>query len=208
VVKTSKYLAVFEHELPYLYLPIAQNPGFLRQVTVRSTAPVQETATRLAKIIGELEPDLPIADLKPLRRIVAGNLGFVLFRVGAWQASAMGALGLALAIIGIYGVVSYQTAQRTKEIGIRIALGAEPKDVRRLVLRQVVWLIGLGVAAGLTLTLTMTSALDKVLVLVSATDPVTFITVAPFLAASALAACYLPAWRATRVPPAEALRHE
>jgi len=208
VARTSKYLAVFEHDLPYAYLPIAQNAGSLRQVLVRSNTPVAETRERIAKVIGELEPDLPVADMKSLRQVVSGNLGFVLFRVGAWQAGAMGALGLALAVIGIYGVVSYQTAQRVKEIGIRIALGAEPGDVRRLVLRQGTGLIGIGLATGLVLTLLLTTALGKVLVLVSATDPVTFVGVTLLLAASALAACDLPARRATRVPPVEALRHE
>lgn len=113
-----------------------------------------------------------------------------------------------LALIGIYGVVSYQTSQRAKEIGIRIALGAEPDDVRGLVLRQGAWLIGIGIAAGLGLTFTLTAAVGKVLVLVSATDPLTFVVVTLLLAASALAACYIPAHRATRVPPVEALRHE
>jgi predicted permease len=208
VAKTTKYLAVFEHDLPHLYLPLAQNPSTLRQIEVRSTAPLAETRERLAGVIGELEPDLPIADMKSLRQTVNGNLGFVLFHVGAWQAGAMGTLGLVLALIGIYGVVSYQTSQRAKEIGIRIALGAEPDDVRGLVLRQGAWLIGIGIAAGLVLTFTLTAAVGKVLVLVSATDPLTFVVVTVLLAASALAACYIPAHRATRVPPVEALRHE
>jgi predicted permease len=208
VAKTTKYLAVFEHALPYMYLPQAQNPGMLRVIQMRTALPFSEMAALFERTVAELEPDLPIADMRPLREIVAGNLGFVLFRVGAWQASAMGVLGLALAVIGIYGLVSYQTAQRYREIGIRIALGAEPGDVRRLVLRQGGWLIAGGLAIGLLLTFGITTALGRVLVLVNTTDPVTFAGVTLLLAAAALVACYFPARRATRIAPIDALRHE
>ena len=209
VTETTKYLAVFEHALPYIYLPQAQNPAMLRVVQIKSaTVPVAQLQAQLERTVGELEPELSLADVRPLTEIVQGNLGFVLFRVGAWQASAMGLLGLALAVIGIYSLVSYQTAQRSREIGIRMALGAEPSDVRRLVMRQGAWLIGGGLVIGLALTLVATTALGKVLVLVSATDPVTFVGVTALLGIAALVACYLPARRATRIAPVEALRHE
>ena len=208
VVATTKYLAVFEHPLPYIYLPQAQNPGMLRVVEIKTSMPLAEMRAQFERTVGELESQLPIADARPLSEIVAGNLGFVLFRVGAWQASAMGLLGLALAVIGIYSLVSYQTAQRYREIGIRMALGAEPADVRRLVVRQGAWLIAGGLVIGLVLTLIAATALSKVLFLVSATDPVTFVAVTGLLAAAALVACYIPALRATRIAPVEALRHE
>jgi putative ABC transport system permease protein len=120
----------------------------------------------------------------------------------------MGVLGLALAIIGVYGVVSYQTRQREKEIGIRVALGAIPADVRRLVLSQGAWLVGVGAVLGVLLALVATLALRRMLVLVSVTDPLTFVGVTAALSASALAACYLPARRATRVEPVTVLRQE
>jgi predicted permease len=208
VARASKYLAVFEHPLPYIYMPFAQNPGFLRVVEVRSNAPLAETAMRLERTVAALEPELPIADVRPMKEIVAGNLGFVLFRVGAWQAGALGVLGLLLAVIGVYAVVSYQTSQRGREIGIRMALGAQAGDVRALVLRQGVWLVLIGVGIGLALTLTLTTALDKVLVLVDTTDPGTIAMVTAMLALFALAACYIPASRATRIQPVDALRHE
>ena len=120
----------------------------------------------------------------------------------------MGLLGLALAVIGVYGVVSYGASQRTREIGIRMALGAEPRDVLRLVLRQGVSLVIGGVIAGLIGAILMTRVLEKFLLLASASDPFTFAAVTLLLTAIALAACYLPARRATLVPPTIALRHE
>ena len=120
----------------------------------------------------------------------------------------LGLAGTFVAVIGVYGVVSYQTAQRGKEIGIRMALGAEPADVRRLVLRQGVWLVAIGITAGLVLTLTLTAALDKVLVLVNVTDPLTFVGVTALLCGAAMIACYVPALRATTIAPVDALRHE
>jgi predicted lysophospholipase L1 biosynthesis ABC-type transport system permease subunit len=208
VAKTTKYLTVFEGPLPYFYLAQAQNSSFLRTIEIRSSLPPDEMRLRLANAITDLQPELPIADLNPLERTLHGNMGFVLFRVGALQATLMGLLGLALAVIGVYGVVSYQTAQREKEIGIRMALGAEPGDVRRLVLNQGSRLVLIGVGIGLILTIIVTTALKRVIVLVSTTDPLTFIGVTVVLASAALAACYLPARRATRVQPVTVLRQE
>jgi putative ABC transport system permease protein len=209
VARTTKYMAVFEYPLPHFYLPQPQNPSFLRSIQVRSSSvPMDELRVRVEREITALEPELPIADFKSVDRLIAGNIGFVLFGVGAWQATAMGLLGLALTIIGVYGVVSYQTTQRQKEIGIRIALGAVPWDVRRLVLRQGVGLVIAGVAIGLALSLVAATALGRMVVLVSTTDPLTFVAVTGALAASALVACYLPAHRATRIQPVMTLRQE
>jgi predicted permease len=208
IARMAKYMAVFESPLPYIYLPQTQNPSFLRSVLVKTSVPLDEMRARVEREIHAIEPELPVADLKPFVDIVRGNIGFVLFRVGAWQATTMGVLGLALAIIGVYGVVSYQTRQREKEIGIRVALGAIPADVRRLVLSQGAWLVGAGAIVGVLLALIATLALRRMLVLVSVTDPLTFVGVTAALSASALAACYLPARRATRVEPVTVLRQE
>ena len=149
VARDTKYYAVFEHDLPYFYIPQAQSPSRLRYITLRSSRPMDELAARVQHEIESLDPDVPIADLQPYTRALQGNVGFLLFRVGAMQAAAMGLLGLALAVVGVYGVVSYRTAQRSREIGIRLALGAEPAHVRTLVLGQGVWLVAAGIAAGL-----------------------------------------------------------
>jgi predicted permease len=209
VARTTKYMAVFEHPLPHFYLPQAQNPSFLRSVQVRSSAlSMDELRIRIEREIAALDPELPIADFKSVDRLISGNIGYVLFGVGAWQATAMGLLGLTLAVIGVYGVVSYQTAQREKEIGIRIALGAVPWDVRRLVLRDGVGLVLLGVTIGLVVTFVATMTLGRMIVFVSTTDPIAFVGVTAALTMSALAACYLPARRATKIEPVVALRQE
>lgn len=208
IAKTTKNLAVFESPIPYFYLPIAQNPSYLRVLAIRSSMPLNEMRTRLEREITALQPELPISDSKPYSELIAGNIGFVLFRVGAWQATSMGILGLALAVIGVYGVVSYQTQQREKEIGIRIALGAVPGDVRRLVLQQGVRMVLIGIAIGLVITLVATLALGRFIVLVSPTDPLTFGVVTMTLVLAAMAACYLPAMKATRVEPVTVLRQE
>ena len=131
-----------------------------------------------------------------------------MFRVGAIQASALGMIGLILAVVGVYGVVEYGASQRTREIGIRLALGANPGDVRRLVLRHGAVLVVAGVAIGLGLSLVVTEALTRFVVLVSATDPWTVGGVTVVLGAIVLVACYLPARRAMRIDAMTALRHE
>jgi ABC-type antimicrobial peptide transport system permease subunit len=151
---------------------------------------------------------MPIADLRPLTKMLAGNIGFVLFRLGALQATSLGVLGLVLAVVGVYGVVSYRTTQRSREIGIRMALGAVPKDVRRLVLKQGASLVVAGILVGLAVTAALTLLLTRVMLLVSATDPLTFGIVTILLSAIALVACYIPAFRAMRMQPVAALRHE
>jgi putative ABC transport system permease protein len=151
---------------------------------------------------------MPITDLQTMHRALSGLGGFLIFRLGASQAAAMGVLGLILAVVGVYGVVSYGAAQRTREIGIRMAMGAKPLDILRLVLRQGVTLVSIGVLAGLVLTLALARVLKRVVLMASATDPLAFIGVTLLLAVVALCACYIPARRAMRVDPMNALRHE
>jgi ABC-type antimicrobial peptide transport system permease subunit len=137
-----------------------------------------------------------------------GIFGYLIFRIGAIQASGMGLIGLVLAIIGVYGVVSFGASLRTREIGIRVALGAQPRDVLRLILGQGLQLVTMGILVGLAAALALGRVLSRFLPLVNATDWSTFAGVASGLAALAIWACYLPARRATRVPVMTALRHE
>ena len=131
-----------------------------------------------------------------------------MFHIGTVQSGAMGLLGLLLSVVGVYGVVSYGASLRTREMGIRIALGAEPHNVRALVLRQGSGLVVAGIAAGLLRSVALTQALGTFFVLVGTFDVLTFTAVTGCLGVIALTACYLPARRAMRVDPMIALRHE
>jgi ABC-type antimicrobial peptide transport system permease subunit len=129
-------------------------------------------------------------------------------RVAAYTLGGFGLLALALAAIGVYGVVSYSAAQRTREIGVRVALGAGAPDVLRLVLGEGLSVVGLGLALGLALAFAATRVFAGFLYGVGAADPLTFVGVPLLLGAIALAAGYLPARRATKIDPMVALRHE
>jgi ABC-type antimicrobial peptide transport system permease subunit len=180
----------------------------MRVVYVRSTAPPEAIAMLVEREIHALDADMPVADAKTLRQIIQGGVGFLLFHIGSVQAGAMGILGLLLAVIGVYGVISYGASLRMREMGIRIALGAEPRNVRALVLRQGTALVAAGIACGLVVAAGVTRTLSKFFVLVGALDVPTFAGVTVALAAIALLACYLPARRAMRADPMVALRHE
>ena len=208
VAKNSKYLAVFEDPLPYLYVPTKQNPSYLRVVQLRSAWPPDALAARVREEIAALDRDMPVPDPMTLRQSMNGSLGFLLFRVGAMQAGALGVLGLIVAAVGVYGVLSYSASQRAREIGIRLALGATQGDVGRLILRQGALLVLGGIGVGLIGAVAMTQVIGKFLLLATATEPLPLGLVTLTLAAIALAACYLPAWRAMRTDPAVSLRHE
>ena len=208
IARDSKYVAVFEGELPHLYFPIAQDPFYMRIVAIRSTAPPETIAPLVEREIHALDRDMPIADLIPLEQVVRTGVTYLMFHIGTVQSGAMGVLGLILSIVGVYGVVSYGASLRTREMGIRLALGAAPRHVGGLVLRQGSVLVIAGVVCGLGLAALVTRAMARFFVLVGTVDVPTFVAVTVLLGSIALAACYLPARRAMRVDPIVALRHE
>jgi len=207
VARDAKYVVVFESPRTYIYLPVVRDMS-IRTLMVRASGNPAALAPRLEREITELAPEMPIADLRTIRQVLVGIFGFLIFRVGAIQAGGMGVLGLTLAIVGVYGVVSFGASLRTREIGIRVALGAHPRDVLRLILGQGLLLVGVGIVVGLGVSVVMGRVLSRFLPLVDAGDWVTFGGVAAGLAALSLVACYLPARRATKVPVMTALRHE
>jgi putative ABC transport system permease protein len=153
-----------------------------------------------------MDPNVPIFDVKTMEQWLSESLArrrFAMLMLGLFAVVAM-----LLAGIGIYGVMSYTVAQRTREIGIRVALGAQTRDVLRLVVRQGMSLTGIGVGIGLVVAIAATRVMASLLFGVGATDPITFVAIALLLAIVALLACYLPARRATKVDPMIALRHE
>ncbi|NOT63659.1 MAG: FtsX-like permease family protein, partial [Acidobacteria bacterium] len=168
-----------------------------------------EPAQLLAAVRNELlqlDPRLPIATTKTLTE----NLGFALLpaRLAASVLGSFGVLALLLAAIGLYGVMAYGVTQRTRELGIRIALGAANRDIHKLVVGQGMKLVLAGLALGLLVSFAVMRLMKNLLFGVSATDPLTFAAIAAVLLLVALTACYLPARRATKVDPLTALRHE
>ncbi len=207
VARDAKYVMVFESPRQYVYLPVTRDMS-IRTVIVRAAGDPALLAGRLEREITSLAPDIPMADLRTMKQSLVGIFGFLIFRVGALQAGGMGLLGLILAIVGVYGVVSFGASLRTREIGIRVALGAHSRDVLRLILGQGLALVGVGILIGLGVSIGMSRLLSRFLPLVDASDWVTFTGVAAGLAALALLACYVPARRATKVPVMTALRYE
>ena len=151
---------------------------------------------------------MPIDDVLTMKQSLSGANGSFIFRVGAILSAAMGILGLTLAVIGVYGVVSFATSQRTHEIGIRLALGASRRDILLLVLRQGLILVIEGVFSGLLLAFAITRLMASILIGVSPTDALTFTTAILLLGGIGLWACYAPARRAMRLDPMIALRYE
>ncbi len=129
-------------------------------------------------------------------------------RLNTWLLGVFAALALVLALVGVYSVMSYQVAQNTRELGIRVALGAQSRDVLRLVVGQGAVLTAIGLSLGAAAAFALTRWMESLLVNVRASDPLMYATAALLLGAVALAACGVPAWRATRVDPLVALRHE
>jgi predicted permease len=193
---------------PYFYLPLAQNFTSFLSLQVRTTVPPESLIRGVQEQIRDLAPDLPIFDARTMEQGIHGLGGLFIFRLAASLAAVMGLLGLTLAVVGVYGVVSFSVSQRTHEIGIRMALGAERRDILKLTLRQGLALVIAGVVAGLIVAWALTRAMAKLLMGVSPTDPVTYLVVATLLSAVALLGCYIPARRATKVDPMVALRHE
>jgi len=175
-------------------------------LVVRTTGNPEALSAAIREQIQSLDPNLPVTHITTL----AERVDFALFsaRLGAALLGAFGLLALGLAATGIYGVIAYSVSQRTQEFGIRMALGADGADVRRLVLREGLKVVLIGVTAGLALSLAAARLIAGFLYGVGANDPMTFVGVALLLTAVALLACYLPARRATKVDPMVALRVE
>jgi len=157
-------------------------------------------------VVAGLDPNLPVSDLQPLLQVVEHSIAPQRFNTGLL--AVFSSLALLLAAIGVYGVISYTVVQQTREWGVRLALGAEPRDLLSLVLARGLRLAAIGLAIGLALSLAGTRLIGSLLFGVNPMDPLTFVAAALVLATVALAACWIPARRAMRIDPAEALRHE
>jgi predicted permease len=208
VAKNGKYGSVFDVADPYFYLPESQSYTARHVLQIKTSVPETSLVSEVERMIHSLDPDLPVYDVMSFNEALGGGNGFFLLRLGAIFAGSLGGLSLVLSVIGVYGVISYVTGQRTHEVGIRMAIGAQRSDVLSLVLRQGLTLVAIGLAIGLALSFAATRFLSSLLYQISSIDPATFAGVSLLLVAVAAIACYLPARRATQVDPLIALRHE
>ena len=208
VAQNGKYEFLGEDPQPYFYVPLAQKFMSMRALEIRTSIAPESLMLPVEQLVKNLDPGLPIFSLRTMTDSLAGVNGFLLFRIGALLASCIGGMGLALAVVGVYGVVAFAASQRTREIGIRVALGASRGQVLELVLRQGVWMVISGAALGLLAAFAIARGVANLLVGVGANDPLTFAAATVFLVAIALCACYVPARRAMKLDPMVALRYE
>jgi hypothetical protein len=204
VARDAKYVDLAESTPAVVYVPIAQHWQANQTVFVRSSSNEATTALRIQQAVVSIDPLLP----PPAVVTLAEATGIVLLpqRAAAWITGGLGAVGLLLAAVGLYGVMAYSTARRTREIGVRLALGAQRHDVLRLIVSGGLRLALIGVGCGLLLAAGATRVIASLLFSVSPVDFATFACMSALLVGVALVACYLPARRAAGTDPVVALR--
>ena len=209
IAKDARYQGLVGAINPYFYIALEQNYSLntLATLQVRTSIPPAQMIPAVEHTLQTLAPDLPFFDVKTMTEALDTLNGLLFFQLAAGLAAVFGALGLILAVVGVYGVISYATNQKTHEIGIRMALGAQRLDVLKIIFGQGLFIVAIGLALGLAAALGVSRLMGSFFI-VSATDPFTYISVSALLALVALLACYIPARRAMRVDPMVALRHE
>jgi putative ABC transport system permease protein len=206
VVRTVKNYGVDQPSRFESYVPNAQFPGDGGNLVLRSGQDPHDLAPAMRRTMQSLNPNLPLFDIRTLRAVNDENVAPR--RLSVFLLSSFSVVALLLAVLGIYGVMSYVVAGRTHEIGVRMALGALPRDVNRLILGQGARVALTGVLVGVALSLLLTHLIRALLFGVSATDPVVFAAVAALLGGVAILACYIPACMAMGLNPVSALRYE
>ena len=206
IAKDLPHRALDSLPQPDWYLSRPLGPQRNQILFVRTAGNPTDLAAPIREIVAALDPNQPVANIRTMTDVVAGTVAPRRFNMLLFTLFA--ALALLLATLGIYGVMAYSVAQRTHEIGVRMALGAQPGDVLRLVIGKGMTLTLIGVALGIAIALALTRLMATLLFGVSPTDLITFAAVSAFLIVIALLACYLPARRATKVDPLVALRYE
>ena len=208
VTRNGKYQAVGEDAQAFFYVPVAQNFVSKRVLQIRTLVPPESLASPVAGITSAAAPELSIIDSEAMKQFLEGALGFFAFRLAAKLAGALGVIGLVLAVVGVYGVVSFTVSLRPREVGIRMARGADAWDILKLIWLQGARLVVLGAAIGIPAAWALTRAIAHRMAGISASDPVTYIAVAVGLLSVVLVACWIPARRAMKVDPMVALRYE
>jgi putative ABC transport system permease protein len=208
VARESKYQGIAEDSQPYFYVPLDQNYTSFRVLQVRSSVAPALLTGQMQREIRELNPAITVVDIRTMEESLQGATGFFIFRLGASLAAFIGTMGLILAVVGIYGMVSYTAVRRTQEIGIRIALGANARQVLNLIVGQGMKTVLIGIFIGLLAAWALTRTMSHLLVGVSPDDPLVYIVVSIVLSVVGLVASYIPARRATKVDPMVALRYQ
>lgn len=210
VVEDSVYQSLFAKNVSCLYLPFAQQHVPIATLLVKTAIPPEQVARSIEAQIHTLAPELPVFGLSTLREALQDSLGgFYAYRLGTDLTVVLGMIGFVLAIVGMYGVVAYDMSQRTREVGIRLALGGSPSDILRMILVSGIRRVCIGVVLGLVLALLVSHVLANIFYGAKGSyDPFTCITVTLVVAATTMLACYLPARHAARLDPSKALRSE
>jgi putative ABC transport system permease protein len=206
VVSDVKINSLAAPKFEEMYIPYMQSPWMAMTFVVRSASASQPLVSAVREKIRSIDPDLPVDGVQSLDKLVSDSVGQPRLLMGL--VAAFAGLAMLLAAIGIYGVMAYSVSQRLREMGIRMALGAAPRDILRLVVNQGMRLVLAGIAIGFLASLWLSKFLASELFATQPKDPLTFSLMALLLAGVALAACWIPARRAMRVDPMVALRYE
>jgi predicted permease len=208
VVKDIKIHHVGESALPFFYIPIRQEyrPEYGLTFHVRTDGSVEEAINAVRREAASLDPALTVFDAQPMTEYITGSMYGQ--KVAAFMLSVLGSLGLALAAMGLYSVMAYSVAERTCEFGIRVALGAQPRDVMAMVMRRGVRLVTVGLLTGSTIAALLAEFTSAIFTNLRPADPVVYATAALFTIVVALASSAIPAWRALRADPMIALRNQ
>ena len=209
IARDSRFLGVTLAINAHFYVPYAQHDeaNSLETLQVRTAGAPELLIPEVERVVATVAPDLPVFDVETMTDALNTLAGLLIFKIGAALAAAFGILGIILATVGVYGVISYVASQRTHEIGIRMALGAHSQDILRMILGQGIVIVGAGLTIGLAAAFSAAHVVRN-FVTVSATDPLTYLIVSATLTLVAVLACYIPARRATKVDPMAALRYE
>ena len=207
VAQTIKYQMTFERPMDFVYMPLAQHPIARMVLLLRSSGDPLQLVKPVKDVVRTLDPNLPMLQTRSyedfyLNQAVKGP------RIAMDLVGAMGAVGLLLAIAGLYGLVAYNVSRRTREIGIRMALGAAGSDVLRLVMGKGLVLVGMGTAIGLAMGFAVEQLMNSMLFNAGGVDIVAYVVVVPSMFLVTMLAAYLPARRASRIAPTQALRYE
>jgi putative ABC transport system permease protein len=208
VSKQGKYTGPAEDPTPFFYLPMEQNNELTATIQLRTSGAPEALSQDMVREVHALAPSLPIVDIESMEHVLEGVNGLFLYRMATKFSAALGLVGLLLAMVGVYGVISYAASQRTHEIGVRMALGASRGSIMNMVLRQGFFLIGGGLVAGIALSVLVGSVIKSMLLNVSSADPLTLMVAVLLLGGVGFLASLIPARRAMNVEPLRALRYD